>query len=195
MKRKIIKWHLYAGLLCFPCFIIFGVSSLHFNHHFGFMKKSDDTRSFQKQIVLPHYLDDKQFSEAVRDSLQLMGMISPWGMVKDSNDFRFVVIHPGCEYIIKTITDNNMVTVEENRKGFWPVFNALHGFNGKLPGNRSVFIRGWGYYQNFSALVMLFSIISGIYIFLKRKNERIAGLIMLFSSVIISLFIMLSVWL
>lgn len=159
------------------------------------MKKSDDTRSFQKQIVLPHYLDDKQFSEAVRDSLQLMGMISPWGMVKDSNDFRFVVIHPGCEYIIKTITDNNMVTVEENRKGFWPVFNALHGFNGKLPGNRSVFISGWGYYQNFSALVMLFSIISGIYIFLKRKNERIAGLLMLFSAVIISLFIMLSVWL
>ena len=103
MKRKIVKWHLYAGLLFFPCFIIFGVSSLHFNHHFGFMKKSDDTRSFQKQIVLPHYVDNKQFSEEVRDSLQLMGTISPWGMANDSGGFRFVVVHPGCEYGITHI--------------------------------------------------------------------------------------------
>ncbi|MBS1750982.1 MAG: PepSY-associated TM helix domain-containing protein [Bacteroidetes bacterium] len=195
MKRKIVKWHLYAGLLFFPCFIIFGVSSLHFNHHFGFMKKSDDTRSFQKQIVLPHYVDNKQFSEEVRDSLQLMGTISPWGMANDSGGFRFVVVHPGCEYGITAHFDNNTVTIRENRKGFWPVFNALHAFNGKLPGNNSLLVSGWSYYQSFSALVMLFSIISGIYIFLKRKNERTAGLYILFSAVSISFFIMLSVWL
>ncbi len=34
MRSILLKIHLYAGLLCSSYPIIFGVSSLHFNHHF-----------------------------------------------------------------------------------------------------------------------------------------------------------------
>ncbi len=37
MRQWILRIHLYGGLLCAPYLIIFGFSSLHFNHHFAFV--------------------------------------------------------------------------------------------------------------------------------------------------------------
>jgi len=195
MHKKLIKWHLYAGLLCFPYFIIFGISSLNFNHHFKFMEPGKNSSIWQKQINIPPFKDDDQFSEGVKDSLHLMGWTLPWEVKKDSTGFQFKVTHPGKEYSIKVPRNENTVSVEETSMGFWPVFNALHGFDGKIPGSSSILISMWGYYQSITVVVMLFSIISGIYIFLRRKNERKTGLIILFSCIGLSLLIMLFAWL
>lgn len=194
MRKKLIKWHLFAGLLCFPYFIIFGISSLNFNHHFQFMEPGKNIIHWQRQIIIPPFQDEQQFADAIRDSLGLIGWSPPWEIKKDTTGFRFMITHPGKTYAIKIVTNEKIIRVEETRKGFWSVFNSLHGFNGEIPGAPAL-INSWGFYSDIIIVVMLFSIISGIYIFLKRKSERKTGLIILFSCIGLSLLIMLSAWL
>lgn len=191
MHNKLIKWHLYAGMLCFPYFIILGISSLNFNHHFSFMEPRKNAIHWQKQINIPAFLDEQQFADAVRDSVNLMGWTPPWEIKNDASGFRFMVTHPGKDYAISFFNDERLIKVEETHKGFWPVFNSLHGFNGEIPG-APAFISSWGLYSDIIIVVMLFSILSGIYIFLRRKNERKTGLIILFSCIGVSLLIMFS---
>jgi len=194
MRNNLIRLHLYAGLFCFPYFIIFGVSSLNFNHHFQFMQSKEDKVTWQKQITIPSYKNDDQFSNDVRDSLGLMGWTLPWEVKKDSASFQFVVSHFAKDYMVKIHDKENIVDVYEKGKGFWNVFNGLHSFGGDLP-NAPALINSWKYYQDITVVVLLFSAISGIYIFLRRKSERKAGLIILFCCIGLSMLIMLSVWL
>jgi len=156
------------------------------------MAPDENVIKWQKQINIPPFKDDQQFSDDVRDSLGLMGWA--YNVKKDSTGFRFIVSHPGKNYAVKIANNEKLISVEETRKGFWSVFNGLHGFHGKMPGAPAL-VTSWGIYTNTIVVVMLFSIISGIYIFLRRKNERKTGLIILFSCIGISLLIMLSVWL
>lgn len=194
MRNKLMKYHLFAGLLCFPYFIIFGISSLNFNHHFQFMEPGKNIIHWQKQIIIPPFQDEQQFADAIRDSLGLIGWSSPWEIKKDTTGFQFMITHPGKNYAISVFNNEPVIKVEEAWKGFWPVLNSLHGFNEKIPGV-PVFVNAWGIYSNVVVLVMLFSIISGIYIFLKNKKERKTGLFILFSCLGFSLLIMLLAWL
>ena len=72
IRKILLKIHLYGGLLVFPYLIIFGLSSLNFNHHFGFMEEKQEweaqpTRTFSLQET-----DDNQvLAEAIMDSLGL----------------------------------------------------------------------------------------------------------------------------
>lgn len=194
MHNKFIKWHLYAGLICFPYFIIFGVSSLNFNHRFSFMQPLSKAIHWQKQINTPPYQDDEQFAGAIRDSLQLMGWTPSWEIKKDSAGFQFMITHPGKDYLINVFNNERVVRVEETHKGFWNIFNSLHGFNEKIPGS-TAFLNSWGIYSNVAVFVMLFSIISGVYIFLKNKKERKTGFIILLGCLGFSLLLMLLAWL
>lgn len=195
MRKYLIRFHLYAGLLCFPYFIIFGVSSLNINHHFKFMEPSADSSiRWQGRINIPNFKNNQQFADDIRDSLQLMGWTPPWEQETDSVSFRFEIVHAATKYNVTVPVNKKTVLVEEKRKGFWPVFNSLHFLGEKIPGAPAM-INLWRFYQNITVFVMLFSILSGIYIFLRRKSERKTGLIILFTSLALSLLIMISVWL
>jgi hypothetical protein len=158
------------------------------------MQSKGDTVKWQKQITIPPYKNDDQFSNDIRDSLGLMGWTLLWEVKKDSASFQFAVSHAGKDYTVKIHNNENIVDVYENRKGFWSVFKGLHPFGGDLP-NTPGMINSWKYYQDITVVVLLFSAISGIFIFLRRKSERKAGLIILFSCMGLSVLIMLSVWL
>ena len=42
MRKWMLNIHLYGGLLCAPYLIIFGFSSLQFNHHFNFVSHAEE---------------------------------------------------------------------------------------------------------------------------------------------------------
>jgi hypothetical protein len=194
VRNLFIQLHLYAGLACFPYFIIFGISSLNINHDFAFMKPSETTIRWQKRLAVPDLKDNQQLADNMRDSLGLMGWAPYWEQEKGPELYAFTVTHPGKDYTINAFLSQNRVEVTEKSKGFWPVFNSLHFLGGDIP-NAPVLINMWQYYQNLSVVVMLFSMATGIYLFLKRKQERTTGLLFLFGSAGLSFLFMLFVWL
>jgi hypothetical protein len=158
------------------------------------MEPDENQITWQRQIHLPAYKDDDQYANAVKDSLGLMGWTLPWEVKKDSSGFQLAVSHFGKDYTIRVPANESAVAVQERRKGFWAVFNSLHFLGGDIP-NAPLLINTWKYYQNITVAVLLFSVASGVYIFMRRKKERAAGLIVLFACITFSLLLILSVWL
>ncbi|MDA0336587.1 MAG: hypothetical protein O2782_15605 [bacterium] len=72
MRTLLLQIHLYAGLLCSSYFVIFGLSSLNYNHHFGHAIDGNPTQ-WQEQLRMPAIAKDRHRALAVRDSLGLAG--------------------------------------------------------------------------------------------------------------------------
>lgn len=194
MRKLFLKLHLYAGLLCFPYFIIFGISSLHINHAFPFMKPAESMRQWQRDVPIRELDDNQQLAETIRDSLGLMGWAPWWEQNRQADAYNFQVTHPGKQYRIRAYLQENRVVVEEQSKGFWPVLNALHFVGESIPG-APVPINSWQYYQDFCVFVLVFSILSGVYLFVKRRQETWTGLLILGGCTFVSLLLMVGVWL
>ena len=85
MRKWILRIHLYGLLLCSGRIIIFGASSIVFNHRQS-LTHSEPTKIFwQKNINLDAIEPDSILAGAIRDSLDLaIGWHMPWRIYRDS---------------------------------------------------------------------------------------------------------------
>jgi hypothetical protein len=156
-----------------------GISSLHFNHHFSFMEAPNDPEHWSQKIMPGPEQNDLLLSETIRDSLSLIGWPLPWETRRDSTGgIHFALEQPGKRYVIDYATHDQIAHVAETPKGFWRVFNALHG-SGIVPGAPLMY--AWSWYTRITVVVILFSVFSGLYLWIKGQQNRQSGLIMLFT--------------
>ena len=116
MRPILLKIHLYAGLLCSSYLIIFGISSLNFNHHFGRPGKIKGERQTSLP-ALPAQEDDQRLADALRDTLGLVGWSLPWethrSETPDSLYFHLAVSRPGKEYRVRVQSPKDLGPVPE----------------------------------------------------------------------------------
>jgi hypothetical protein len=173
MRKFILNLHMYGGLLCSAYLLVFGFSSLNFNHHFGFAMGRNTKVTWEEPLPMELVHDNIGDAESVRDRLGLMGWTPPWEMSRDNElNFHFQVTRPGKNYTIHALQKEGKVKVEESRAGFWPVVNSLHALGG-VPG--SAFSRTWGWYTEVCTVVVLFSAGSGVWLWAISKRERSIG--------------------
>ena len=190
MRSLLLKVHIYAGLSCSSYLLIFGISSLNYNHNFG--KPSNQKVTWERSLKLSDTRNDAALSETVRDALGLMGWPLPWETHRDGDgNLRFGLSRPGKHYTIHVLFDKNQVRVEETRKGFWEVVNRLHAV---MAVPSSPFMRFWGAYTELCTWVVLFSTASGVYLWTRRRSERLTGWILLAGGPGTSLLFMVYVW-
>ena len=189
MRNWVLKIHLYLGLLCSSYLVVFGVSSLNFNHPFDFTKPRTETVTWERSLALPPVGDNGPESEAVRDALGLMGWTIPWETSRESNgDLHFGLARPGKHYTIHVLRGRGVVRVDERKEGYWTVTRALHGNHG-VP--RSKLMTAWGWYTELCTLVVLFAAASGVYLFATRRKDRRAAWAVLGAATALSLAFML----
>jgi len=181
---------MYAGLLCSSYLLIFGVSSLNYNHKFG--KPRNEKITWERLLTISNMEDNRALSEAVRDSLGLVGSPPPWEACRDERgNFHFGLSRPGKKYTIHVFFDENRVSVEETREGFWAVINSLHALT-TVPASR--FMRLWGSYTELCTWVVVFAAASGVYLWTRRQKERVVGWVLLFGPSGASLLFIIYVW-
>jgi hypothetical protein len=179
MRKLMLTLHLYGGLLCAPYLLIFGFSSLTFNHHFAFLegKEKGLPTTWVAPLTVSPVNDKDAMAECVRDSLGLMGWPLPWKTrVEPSGDIEFEMERPGKSYKINTDLKNHSAIVEARRKGVWEVINSLHAL-GSVPNAR--FTGSWAVYTELCTAFTLFAGVSGIYLWVNSRRERRVGLITL----------------
>ena len=190
MRSLLLKIHIYGGLLCSSYLLIFGISSLNYNHNFG--KPANEKVTWERSLELVNVEDNMALSESVRDKLGLIGWSLPWDTRRDDRgNLHFGLSRPGKYYLIHVLLDENRVTVEETRRGFWAVINSLHARMG-VPSSR--FMNLWGVYTELCTWVVLFSAASGVYLWTRRQQERVVGWILLAGASGTSLLLMVYVW-
>lgn len=190
-RQWILKIHLYGGLLCFWYLIIFAISSLHFHHHFDFMEVKE-TSNDSRKITLQQKPEegDSVLATGLQNELGLTGWYLFWETYTDSAGIFHTEIHnPKTNYKITYDRTSSIATITSEYKGFWSIFNALHGFAGMMPNAPLVIF--WYLYTYVCVVVVIFSIISGIWLWsVKRGNKNIGWVTMLgvlFLSVLLTL--------
>ena len=193
LRKLILKIHLYSGLICFWYLIILGVSSLHFNHQFSFMKGDGGTSRWAQSIQLSNnFPDDLKLSEAIRDSLSLIGWPLPWETWHDSTGvFHFALEQPGKRYVIDYAFTDHKAEVSETAKSFWQVFNSLHG-GGSVP--NAPFMTFWKWYARTAVVLVVLSVALGIFLWYRGNRDRKTGWYLLISSLLVSIGWMLQLY-
>jgi hypothetical protein len=173
MRNWVLRIHLYPGLLCSSYLILFGVSSLNFNHPFPFTRPTTTTVTRERTLPLPPVADNAAESESVRDALGLIGWTLPWETRRDpAGDLHFGLARPGTHYTLHVLRRSGVVRVTEQRKGYWTVLRELHG-NTAVP--RSGRMTAWGWFTELCTLFVLFAALSGVYLFATRRKDRRAA--------------------
>jgi len=181
LRRLIAKLHYLGGLTCFWYLLVLGISSLQFNHPFSFRDRSNESTLWRRQLdVDTEGLHEVDLCIAIRDSLTLIGWPLPWEIRRDSGDiFHFSIEQPAKRYEIDYSSRNRLASVREIPKGFWRVFNALHGA-GDVP--NAPFTMAWSWYTRCTIVGLICSVFSGIYIWYINQRNRKSGFYILLIS-------------
>ena len=188
MRNWLLRLHLYLGLLCSGYLIVFGVSSLNFNHPFDFTKPSTKKVTWERSMPLPpaQSNDNAAESEAVREAMGMMGWTIPWETYREpGGDLNFGLARPGKHYAVHVRRGGaGGVRVEERPEGYWTVIRHIHGNKG-VPG--SMLMTVWGVYTELCTFVVLFAAGSGVYLFASRRKDRRAAWAVLGTATALSL--------
>ena len=205
IQKLILNLHIYSGLLCFSYLIIFGISSLNFNHRLAFTHATGEPTTWEQTVSLPdlprvttdmtgpqRVAAKAKANHAVREALALFGHQRPWAQswwdADDPNHYHASLVRPGVEYDVDVHLDRQVARVKETRANPWAVMRGLHGFHGDMPDSRLV--STWSWYTEFCTFVVLLSGASGVYLWTRRKNERRIGYVLIGAATSLSLGLM-----
>lgn len=170
MKKVLLDIHLYLGLIFAPYFVIYGLSTLAFQHGWGW---SPTNTTSEKSVTLPADLEDKTLAAAARDSLGIWGNVPEWRVKReDDGTLNFQVHRPGRTHHIALNTETGSATSRDEDFGIWGVIKWLHGMRGVEGSN---WANTWWVYSEISVWALAFSVLGGVYFWWDRATERRVG--------------------
>jgi len=194
MRQLVLTIHAYLGLLCLPYLLIFGISSLDFNHHFMEKEKRTFINSRTIEFQTPPILEGEELGSVLSDSLHIFGWFVPWASWSDNEKHHIRIAHFGKEYEIEKFRNSNAITMKEYALPPGKILFGLHALGEKIP-NAPVWINVWKYYQDLTVYASLFWAIAGIYLWATRRKRSSIPFWVLISISLLSLTLMMYLWL
>lgn len=195
LKNWLLTIHLYGGLIFFPYLVIFGLSGLHLNHDFAVFQEQQIWETQETQHFTFTHTEDKQIlADSIKHALGLIGWAPWWDQYEKDGIFYNSVIHFGAEYRMELTLATGKLQWRRRSKGWGHVLHSLHFLGEGIP-QASLLINSWQYYQHASVLYVIFAVLSGLWLFLRRKTERVLGLWVAGIAFSASLFYMLYLYL
>jgi hypothetical protein len=195
IKTLVIKIHSYLGLLCMPYLLIFGLSSLTFNHHFeAFEVEGREGDNELLKIDIPAIDDNLTLANAINDSCSVFGWYLPWSARRDSLQFFYETVKTGRKYNTKVDFESGEIKINSRRNSISHLLKGLHGLGEEIP-NAPLCVNVWQYYQDLSVYSLMFWLLSGIWLWIQKRIDRRWGSIILLTFFMVSIFLMLFIWL
>lgn len=169
--------HIWTGLLLTGVLLIYGLSSIVFNHP-GWFPHSDNkvTRQANVTPLGPDKRNAFLHAQKLRKELGLPGNLPKrYPRFLSSGALEFAVFLPGRNIHVQ-IEPNGAATIVEERLGLAATLTALHGNYG-VPDTK--LIDAWKYYTNFSIVALLFALPSGLWLWWPHRRATPAGLMLL----------------
>jgi hypothetical protein len=176
--------HLYIGLFLSPFVLLFAVSAVLVNHPWIPLGPTRDLPARSALVAVPHGIEAAGAVERVQRSRQVLreiGMSGEIGPVTISSRERRVSIpvsRPGWESSVNVNLETGVASIEERKTGFWDALVYLH----KMPGphlasirRNSPGLRSWAVLSDATVWLLLFLTLSGIYLWVVVRSERLPG--------------------
>jgi hypothetical protein len=171
--------HIYLGLFISPFILIFSISVLLFNH-IGFLNQINPVKSLPvirtKLDSIPYDTTNLLTAKAIIRKLNLKGEID--FISKNNDQISFLVNKPGLKTRVILNTHTDSVVITRQMEGSMRAMNYLHimpgQHNAKIRGN-SLFLKIWRLIADAVVYLLLFLILSGIYLWYLLEIERNKG--------------------
>jgi hypothetical protein len=171
--------HVYFGLFITPFILIFSISVLAFNHT-GLLNRINPVKPVHEIKArldrIPFDTTTLGTAKGIIRDLALKGEID--FIIKNDSQIYFPLNKPGLKTRIAVNTINDSVVIIQQREGSVRAMNYLHimpgQHNAAVRGN-SMFMKIWRIIADAVVFLLLFLVVSGIYLWYIPETERIAG--------------------
>ncbi len=191
--RLILQIHVYLGLFCLPYLIVFSLSSLNFNHSFLNEQPLLEEKRWTTTHSLTFQEDLEAFSHQVMDELPIFGWYSPWDSYQDSSRVHLVISQPGKTYMVD-LYPSGEVEIVEKTESIENIVKLLHFIGEDIP-HAPWWVNLWKHYQSLTVYSTIFWIVSGIYLWARKKKRPVIERRILWGVGILSLLYILCIWL
>ena len=186
MYRYLRNTHLYAGLFCCLFLLMYGVSSVQMAHNSWF--------STRPRVNEVHFTlgsgasDSRAVARELIDRYGLRGELGPARFVTPAQ-MNFNLTRPGTVYQVEYAPATGDTRVRDNHAGFMGMLNRLHHVNGLW--HDYWLVNVWGALVAIVSAALIVIAATGIYLWFKIHEERVAGSILLIASLGYSLTIII----
>lgn len=177
--------HVYFGLFISPFILILSISVLAFNHA-AFLNQMKPVKSLPEIRTrldnIPYDTTDLLTARAIIRKLGINGEIN--FINKNDNQIFFPVHKPGLKTIVAVNTRTDSVVITRQVEGSIRAMNFLHimpgQHNAKIRGN-SLYMKIWRLMADTMVYLLLFLVLSGIFLWYFLEFERNTGFYILLS--------------
>jgi len=171
LRKQLVNWHLYLGLLISPYVVVYALSSVAINH--GMKDAPGEPTSEVRAVELPAAEDDVALARALSEQLGVAGRLNKGKVRRPTpEELVFELGRPGSRVTVTVDEAAGEARLVTRRAGIVSVLKGLHGLH-DLGG--TLWGWTWGVYTEVSVWVLGLALSSGILIWLPRPSARKLG--------------------
>jgi hypothetical protein len=173
LRRWLLNIHLYGGLLCSGYLLVYGASSLLFNHRFDRLVGLASAREWAASTAVPSGdAAPNVLARQVADELGIVGRIPAGSPRRDeAGELRFTIQRPGRSFAVRVDTTGS-ATVTERRLRPAVILLGLHDAR---PEPTSMALTSWWWYTHVTVAFLLYLAGSGVVLWVITRRPRGAG--------------------
>jgi hypothetical protein len=165
------KIHMYAGLLSFMAFVVWGITGVHA----VFLPPPDGYEPPEVSAVeetpfeAPGALDDKQLAQLIFDTADLAMAGGYYNVRRNENGYlAFMSYTANGRRDLTYLEDKKVVRIEFRNSGLADFFSSMHAGHSRR-GAPDLSSRLWGYYNELSTWAFFFMALSGVYMWVATR--------------------------
>jgi hypothetical protein len=165
------KLHMYAGLLTFTSFMVWGIIGVYgaFAPGPGNYQPPEVSETREVAFDAPGDLDDRELARLIFDTIDIPLRGGHYNIRReDDGNLAFYVFTASGRRDVKYIEDEKTIRIDVRQNSVFSFLSTMHTAHSDR-GPRTTAARMWGFYNEFSAWAFLFMTISGIYMWLDTR--------------------------
>jgi len=180
--------HLYFGLFLSPFVLVFALSVFYLAHGATKREPAPPPSRIVSNLPFPQGLEELKGRDQVNglrpvlDQLGVKGEVNFIRRIQKDDRLVVPVLLPGRETTVDLNLESGTAAISERSTGFSDALIHLH----KMPGPHNVNIRGnslylqvWRWLADTTTYGLLFLTLSGLYMWMVLRAERVVGLVLL----------------
>jgi hypothetical protein len=173
MYEWVKKIHMYAGLISFMAFVVWGVTGIHavFLPAPGGYEPPQITSTKEFPFEAPGDLDDKQIARLIFDAADLHMAGGFYNVHRnDEGNLKFLSYTSNGPRDLTYLEDQKLVRVDFRANDLADFLSSMHTAHSRR-GPPDLSSKLWGYFNEFSTWAFLFMTLSGVYMWIVTRPK------------------------
>ena len=173
MYRWVQRIHMYAGLLTFTAFVVWGVAGIEsvFLPAPGEWAPPEVAETVEVPFEAPGDLDDKALAERIKQALAPPMTGNPALVARNADgNLEFKLFSPNGRRDVVYLEDRDAVRMENRRVGLPGYLSWMHAASRRRSPDAAA-AKAWGLYNEISLWAFVFMTFSGVYLWLATRSR------------------------